>query len=512
MFNKLRHTAVFKHAYAWRLQTPLSPNHSSCCATDSPSSSFNSLFGAFAQAESSKLNECPERGATEAQVLERRYMEKEASTSYTPALKQPRLPKGLSKLHVHVMQVTRSKDLLKPNDHILIAVSGGQDSLCLAQILKDLARSRSWKLQVAHCDHRWRADSEANAIHVAGLSKLWGLPYHLCTAPEPPPSTEAAARTWRYEALAKLATCLGCNVVVTGHTATDRAETLLVNLIRGAGADGMQALAWSRPLEGAGVNLVRPLLTVSREQTLELCLRHGLEIWEDSTNADNKYRRNRIRNELMPYLRLHFNPRTDEALARTAEVLQDEVIFLEEAAAQLLAMSLVDETECVPTLSNILLPSIQSTAHSVGPRYSYSCSAGDMAVPLVPHLTYEAVDQPRSTTLKEKRNRCTAKEESKALKQRSLSLQVLHAAPPALQRRALRQLMSILVPGVAHTHSSIDEVMQLIASSRSGQSGSTGGGTATGSLPSGMRAWVESGCLVLEVEHVHKKAEEQSVR
>jgi tRNA(Ile)-lysidine synthase len=192
------------------------------------------------------------------------------------------------------------------------------------------------------------------------------------------PKTEAAARQWRYQALTEIAIAHNYPYIVTGHTASDRAETLLYNLIRGSGADGLSALTWTRPLldfrlpildfrlgnSGENPNsqisadfrlenqdensqskiqnlkskiyLVRPLLEITRSQTGQFCQEQKLPIWEDSTNQDLQYTRNRIRSELLPYLETHFNPKAQQALAQTAELLRADVEYLELAASDLL--------------------------------------------------------------------------------------------------------------------------------------------------------------------------------
>ncbi|MBN3869408.1 tRNA lysidine(34) synthetase TilS [Nostoc sp. JL33] len=236
-------------------------------------------------------------------------------------------------LHAKIHRTIRSRHLFERNHRLLIAVSGGQDSLCLIKLLLDLQSKWGWYLGIAHCDHRWRSDSEANAHHVENLAKTWDISFYLETAIAPV-NSEAAARDWRYQALSAIAKANNYQYIVTGHTASDRAETLLYNLIRGTGADGLQALTWQRPLT-TGIMLVRPLLEITRTQTEQFCQELKLPIWEDSTNQDLQYARNRIRQELIPYLRENFNPQVESALAQTAELLQAEVEYLEKAAQQL---------------------------------------------------------------------------------------------------------------------------------------------------------------------------------
>lgn len=215
-----------------------------------------------------------------------------------------------------------------------MAVSGGQDSLCLAKLLLDLRSKWQWQLGIVHCDHRWRQDSAANAERVATIALWWDLPYHQKTATTCV-NSEAAARQWRYETFSQLALEFGYSIVVTGHTQSDRAETLLYNLMRGAGADGLQSLTWERSLV-EGVKLVRPLLEIDRRQTGQFCQDRQLLVWEDSTNQDLNYARNRIRQEVIPYLQTHFNPAVEANLAKTAELLRADVEYLESQARELL--------------------------------------------------------------------------------------------------------------------------------------------------------------------------------
>lgn len=235
-------------------------------------------------------------------------------------------------LHARLHQTLRQQHLLARHRCVLIAVSGGQDSLCLVQLLLDLQPKWGWQLAIAHCDHRWPKDAGI-AAHVEQLAQYWKLPFYLKTATEVNTS-EAAARQWRYQALIEVAQEQGFQDVVTGHTKSDRAETLLYNLMRGAGADGLQALTWQRPL-AEGVQVVRPLLNVTRAETFQFCQQHHLPIWEDTYNQDLTYARNRIRQELLPYLQSHFNPQVETALAQTAELLRADVAYLEEAAREL---------------------------------------------------------------------------------------------------------------------------------------------------------------------------------
>lgn len=230
-------------------------------------------------------------------------------------------------------QALSQHKLLPPTNRVLVALSGGQDSLTLSESLHHLHKKRQWKqLSLAHCDHKWPED-EGNADLVRKYATNVQLPLHIIDAGYigAVGSSENAAREWRYGELSRLAQYEGYDAVVTAHTRTDLAETVLYNLSHGAGADGLAALTWNRQLCD-GVMLVRPFLDVSREDTELFCQQRGLNVWHDKYNLDRKYARNRIRAEVMPKLVQCVNPQVEEALAKTAHLLRDEAIHMEREA------------------------------------------------------------------------------------------------------------------------------------------------------------------------------------
>lgn len=242
--------------------------------------------------------------------------------------------------HAKLHTLLKQRILLPKNSAILMAVSGGQDSLCLARLLLDLQAKWHWTLALVHCDHRWRPDSSDNANHVLQLANAWKIPAWIEVA-QIALKGEADAREWRYETLYKIAQAQGYSHVVTGHTASDRAETLLYNLVRGTGIDGISSLPWQRSLNYSPTNhqphieLVRPLLNFSRQETQDFCSTHQLPIWEDSSNSNLAFRRNRIRHELIPYLSEHFNPQIGRSLSQTAEITAADIAYLQSQATHL---------------------------------------------------------------------------------------------------------------------------------------------------------------------------------
>ncbi len=208
--------------------------------------------------------------------------------------------------------------------------------MALLGLLLDLRARHGWRLTLWHGDHRWRPEAAAQATELLGWAQQRGLPALLDRWQRPPEQrpTEAAARHWRYEQLAQRARELDCTRVLTGHTASDRAETLLLNLARGSHRRGLASLRLRRPLQGP-IELVRPLLEFDRRDTGRICQALQLPLWVDASNADGRFSRNRLRLEVGPALdALH--PGADRRIARVAEQLAQA----EDAAAELLQLAL----------------------------------------------------------------------------------------------------------------------------------------------------------------------------
>jgi tRNA(Ile)-lysidine synthase len=253
-------------------------------------------------------------------------------------LAEPNIPHWTD-FHARFQKTLRQSGILPHQAKILMAVSGGQDSLCLGQLLVDLQSKWQWQLAVAHCDHGW-AEDMGIADRVRQITAGWQIPYHCWSTPGLA-ETEVAARNWRYQSLAQIAQTRGYHCVVTAHTQSDIAETLLYNLIRGAGSDGLSSLRPSRPLTGQ-IQLVRPLLQVQRSETGDFCSQRQLPVWLDPYNNKLQYARNRVRQQLIPYMEEQFNPQASKHLAQTAEILQAETAYLESVATHYYQQALVE--------------------------------------------------------------------------------------------------------------------------------------------------------------------------
>jgi tRNA(Ile)-lysidine synthase len=227
---------------------------------------------------------------------------------------------------------------------VVVAVSGGADSVALLLALDELMKAGRLDLQlmVAHLDHGLRGlASEEDARWVETLASELGLKIELGRAAvkerAAKDNLEQAARRARYEFLAEVAKKHEARLVLTGHTLDDQAETVLMRLLRGSGAEGLGGIEAQRALvEGEEVLLARPLVGWARHvQTMEYCRERGVEFRVDEMNENERFARVRVRQELLPLLK-SFNPRVVEALARTAELLRDDAIVLNAAAEELL--------------------------------------------------------------------------------------------------------------------------------------------------------------------------------
>ncbi len=215
-------------------------------------------------------------------------------------------------------------ELASPGDHILMAVSGGIDSMAMLYLLKGLSKEFGYELSVAHLNHLARgAESDEDAKFVANVAKELSLPCYVKRinvsreASHLKTSFQESARIIRYQFLETVLSSIDGNKIAVGHNADDQAETVLMNLLRGA---GLRGLAGIPPKRGT---VIRPLLNCTRSE-LKLFLDNlHLTYREDSSNKQKKYLRNKIRLDLIPVLKT-FNAGISGNLAGLAEIVRDE--------------------------------------------------------------------------------------------------------------------------------------------------------------------------------------------
>jgi tRNA(Ile)-lysidine synthase len=231
---------------------------------------------------------------------------------------------------------------------LVVAVSGGPDSVALLRALIDVRGDLPVPLVVAHLNHQLRgSESDGDEAFVvdlharmvaAGVENLHltheKIDLHRLAA-EQGGNLESLARKERYRWLTEVATRYSLHHVATGHTANDQAETVLHRLMRGAGLDGLRGIAFRRPLS-PGVEAVRPLLHITRDQVMAWLEEIGQPARHDSSNDDPTFTRNRIRHELLPLLARDYNPRIVEVLMRLAAQAEESFSEEEESAGELL--------------------------------------------------------------------------------------------------------------------------------------------------------------------------------
>jgi tRNA(Ile)-lysidine synthase len=218
--------------------------------------------------------------------------------------------------------------IFEPGERVVVAVSGGPDSLALLSVLREILPAVPLHLTVAHFDHGWRAESRDDRDFVASMAAGWGYDFRTGRAPDDTPHTEGAARTARHAFLRHSARETNSSAIALGHTQDDQVETLLLHLLRGSGSRGLGAM---RRREGG---LARPLLDISRKEIEAYLARLHLTPLRDPSNDDPRFTRNRLRQQVLPAIDA-FDPAARELLARTADILSEEDRFLDAQIADL---------------------------------------------------------------------------------------------------------------------------------------------------------------------------------
>ena len=292
--------------------------------------------------------------------------------------------------------------LLPEHGTIIVAVSGGADSLCLLHILHRLCGAADTcypdlHLHVAHLNHLLRAESYADATSISQLAESWGLPVTIGAIDVPAlaraehQSLEEAARTARYRFLREVA---HGQPIAVAHHADDQVETIVLHLLRGGGLSSMIGM---QPRQ---FDLIRPLLEVSHAETVAYCQQHGLIPLEDTSNTDPRFLRNRIRHELLPLL-ASLNPGIRATILRNAEVIQVDANWIEQQVDQYWPSVVNTEQMGQITLhTSALLALPLSLQRHVLRRVTAQLCAGQSPLELRHYLLIERLLQSRSTSPK----------------------------------------------------------------------------------------------------------------
>lgn len=241
-------------------------------------------------------------------------------------------------LQAQVLETIKQNNLIQKNDKIVIAVSGGPDSMCLLDILYALKEKLEIKLVVAHINHQIRIEAKEETKYVEDFCKKMNIPCYIKYADvnkmarEQKLGTEEMGRKIRYNFFEEVAKKVGATKIATAHSASDNAETVLMNILRGSGIAGLKGIeiarnSYSKSKENnmeKRITFIRPLRNNTRTQIEEYCKQHKLNPKIDKSNFENIYTRNKIRNELIPYLQKEFNPNIVETLNRLSNIAKEE--------------------------------------------------------------------------------------------------------------------------------------------------------------------------------------------
>ena len=238
----------------------------------------------------------------------------------------------MSRLIGKVLEYSEENEMLPESGLVLICVSGGADSMCLLEVLRHISYESGFTIAVAHYNHELRGDeSDRDETFVMEICEEHGIPFYSGRgdvanfAKKRGLGIEEAARDMRYEFFFDTAEKVGAEKIATAHTMDDNAETMLINLARGAGANGMSGIP---PVRDA---VIRPLLRVSRDEVMAFIAEREILYVEDSTNDLDVFTRNKVRHAIIPLLK-EINPRFNEAAGTAAELFRADEIFISDIA------------------------------------------------------------------------------------------------------------------------------------------------------------------------------------
>ena len=279
--------------------------------------------------------------------------------------------------------------MIERGDVVLAAVSGGVDSVVLLDTLIRLAEELDFELHVGHVDHGLRGDaSRADAGFVERLASSFDVPF-ACAKVEPGMldrhrklGPEGAAREARRDLLIQLAKRTGAAKIALGHSASDRAETVLHRLVRGTGPRGLRGIG---PVNAP---FIRPLIRLQRSEILRYAEQRGLEWCEDESNADVRFTRNRLRHRVLPELE-QINPRAAEAILRASDLIEDEHQIAKNRIATLLDRIRLEEEPDRSTLDRKAFSEISRPEQRLLLREAIRSARGDLRG--IEHTHVEAI-------------------------------------------------------------------------------------------------------------------------
>jgi len=244
-----------------------------------------------------------------------------------------------------VNQTIKKYDLLERGERVVVALSGGPDSTALLTVLAPIAKALDLSLIIAHFNHGLRGvESDKDEKFSRELSNKMGLSFVSGKMDHRKGkkgiSPEDYYRRERYDFLNKISEDYQAHKIALGHNLQDQAETVLLNILRGSGSEGLKGFL---PMRDG--KFIRPLIEISRREIISFLNEAGIPYRQDSSNKNKIYLRNQIRSELIPYLKEKFNPRIEENLAQMAEILRQEDEFIRQRVAHALKSSVIERQQ-----------------------------------------------------------------------------------------------------------------------------------------------------------------------
>lgn len=257
---------------------------------------------------------------------------------------EPIMPKPETAVVEAVSDAIERRGLLRGIRHLVVACSGGGDSVALTDLIVELAPQLELTVTLAHLNHGLRGSgSEADEGHVRDLAQRYGVACETARLDDPDAAAgglEERLRNARHGFLSEVVGRIGADAVALGHTLDDRVETVLMNLARGTGSRGLVGMRWRNHV--GRLLLLRPLLGVRREALRRYTRERGVAWREDPSNMDSRFTRNRVRSLVMPALEQAL-PGAVERIARAAELLDQDNEWLEGLVTEALAAARRDE-------------------------------------------------------------------------------------------------------------------------------------------------------------------------
>lgn len=245
-----------------------------------------------------------------------------------------------------VLNTIKRYEQIKSGDTIVVGVSGGPDSICLLNVLKNLQNELKINIVVAHINHMIRKEADSETVFVQDFCEQRDIKCFvkkadvLQIAKEKKLGTEEVGRKIRYDFFEEVKNIVGGNKIATAHNANDNAETVLMNFLRGSGSTGLKGIEPIRDNK-----LIRPIIECTRQEIEQYCNEKGLNPKYDKTNQENIYTRNKIRNMLIPYIQENFNPNIIETINRMSNLIATDEMYFKSIVKQSYKEIFISRTE-----------------------------------------------------------------------------------------------------------------------------------------------------------------------